>query len=112
MPCALLALILAAPPDAPYDARALQGTWTMASVTIDGEGGTGETVSGSKLVVDGDKFIPTVNGAEIPCTFTLDPKASPRAIDITYTSGDLKGLTVKGIYRLDGDTFVLCRALR
>jgi uncharacterized protein (TIGR03067 family) len=93
------------------DAEALQGTWKMVSLTIDGEGAT-ERVSSSKLVVAGDRFTPTVDGQAIPCTFTLDPSAKPKAIDLTYTSGDLKGRTVKGIYKFDGDTFVMCRTLR
>ena len=97
--------------DPAKDARALQGTWKMISVTIDGEGST-ERVAASKLVVEGDRFTPTVDGQAIPCTFKLDPAAKPKAIDITYHSGDLKGKTVKGIYKLEGDTFVMCRTLR
>jgi len=94
------------------DAEGLKGIWTMVSVTVDGTTGTEEQVRSARLVVEGDRFTPTFDGNAIPCTFALDPTARPKTIDLTYTTGDVKGLTVKGIYRLQGDTFVICRTLR
>ena len=114
---AILALALVAA-DAPRtdadkkDAEALQGTWTMVSLTISGQNGSEEQVKGSKLVVEGDRFTPTVDDQAIPCTFKLDTSVSPKAIDITYKSGNLKDRTVKGSYKFEGDTFVMIRPLR
>src|SRR5262249_42960131 len=41
---------------------------------------------------------------------TVIPGKSPREIDSTYTSGPLKGKTVKGIYEADGETVRYCWA--
>jgi RNA polymerase sigma-70 factor (ECF subfamily) len=38
----------------------------------------------------------------------LDPKATPKELDIIYTSGQSKGTTDKTIYELDGDTLKVC----
>ena len=94
------------------DAEALRGTWAMVSLSVEGEGRTGKGVAASRLVIEGDRFTPTVDGTTLPCTFTLDPETTPKSIDLTYTSGSLQGRTARGIYRLDGDTFVICRPLR
>jgi uncharacterized protein (TIGR03067 family) len=44
-------------------------------------------------------------------TLKLDPKARPRHMDLTYTSGDLKGKTVLGIYELNGDVLKACYSM-
>jgi uncharacterized protein (TIGR03067 family) len=44
-------------------------------------------------------------------TWKADPKAKPRALDVTYTNTILKGKTVLAIYELKGDTLRVCYAL-
>src|SRR5262245_54704631 len=41
-------------------------------------------------------------------TFMLDPKVSPKTIDLTPTDGPYKGKTFRGIYQLDGDELKAC----
>ena len=41
----------------------------------------------------------------------LDPTAKPKAVDIMYTSGPVKGETDKAIYEIDGDTLKVCYSL-
>src|SRR4051794_3619039 len=96
---------------APKDIEALQGTWTMASLEINGEDVSKEQVQAAKLVVEGDRYTPVFDDRTISETFTVDPDQSPKAIDFTYTDGPRKGETVKGIYKLEGDRCVMCRAL-
>lgn len=36
-------------------------------------------------------------------TFTIDPKKTPREIDVTYTEGPDTGKVIRAIYQLDGD---------
>jgi uncharacterized protein (TIGR03067 family) len=40
----------------------------------------------------------------------IDPMASPKTIDITFSDGPSKDDTLKGIYELDGDTQRICWA--
>jgi hypothetical protein len=41
-------------------------------------------------------------------TFHLDVASTPRALDLTYTEGPMKGATSLGIYELDGDPWKIC----
>lgn len=43
-------------------------------------------------------------------TFVLDSRKSPKTIDIKLTEGQLKGMTVLGVYRIDGNTMLLSSA--
>jgi uncharacterized protein (TIGR03067 family) len=104
-------LLLAA--DAPKDDKEqLQGRWVMVSLELDGEKVPEDQVATGRLVVEGNRYTPTYAGVDYPETFTLDPSVTPKEIDFTYTDGPRKGETVKGIYKLEGDQYVMCRALR
>ena len=43
-------------------------------------------------------------------SFTLNPKASPKTIDMVPTDGPYKGKTFQGIYQLEGDELKACFA--
>jgi uncharacterized protein (TIGR03067 family) len=43
-------------------------------------------------------------------TIKLDPAATPKAVNITYTGGLLKGYTLPAIYEVDGDNLKVCFA--
>jgi uncharacterized protein (TIGR03067 family) len=94
------------------DIEALQGNWTMISLEINGEDVSKEQVQSAKLVVKGDRYAPVFDDRIYSETFTVDPDKSPKAIDFTYTDGPRKGETVKGIYKLEGDTYTMCRAIK
>jgi uncharacterized protein (TIGR03067 family) len=98
--------------DARKDVEALQGTWSMVSASIDGEEVPEDQVRAGKLVVEGDRYTATLGERTVPATFKVDASKGPRQIDFTYTGGPQGGQTVKGIYKIDGDRFVMCRALR
>jgi uncharacterized protein (TIGR03067 family) len=92
--------------------EALRGTWEMASLVINGKEAEESQVKPARLVVDDDKFTIKIENLSIPCTVKLDPEAKPKAIDMTYEDGDLAGKTVKGIYKVEGDTLVICRTYK
>jgi uncharacterized protein (TIGR03067 family) len=91
------------------DLAQLQGEWSMASGSRDGQTLQGDTLKGSKRVCKGDETTVTV-GEQIlmKAKFTLDPSTKPRSIDYQVTGGPNAGKTQLGIYELDGDTVKFC----
>lgn len=94
------------------DAERLAGHWVMASLVINGENAPDDQVSTAMLIVEGTHYTPKYEGKDILETFKIDPDTKPRSIDFTYTDGPRKGETVKGIYKLEGDRYIMCRPLR
>lgn len=91
--------------------KRFEGTWSYASVIADGKPAPEESFKASWLVLAGDRF--TLTGPETTQkgTFSVDPTASPRTIDVTFGEGPRAGKTIKGIYDLNGDTCKVCIAL-
>ena len=110
----VVGLLLAA--DAPKedpkkDAEKMAGEWTMASGERDGQAIPDEFRTGLKRTVKDDEYIVTKDGETIgKGKFTLDPSKKPKTIDITLSEGEQKGMVIRGIYELDGDTFKICYA--
>jgi uncharacterized protein (TIGR03067 family) len=96
--------------DARKDAEALKGSWSMVSLTLSGREMPEGQVREGRMVVEGDAITTTWAGRDTLATFKLDPAMTPRAIDITFKDGPLKDRIVKGIYKFDGNHFVMCRA--
>jgi uncharacterized protein (TIGR03067 family) len=92
------------------DQAAVQGTWKMVFAASAGHTLPPEEFAGHRLVMSGDKYTYFQEEDRIHDhgAFRLDPKASPRSIDITEDQGPNKGATSHGIYLLDGDTFMVC----
>jgi uncharacterized protein (TIGR03067 family) len=85
----------------------LEGTWDLVSLERDGKD---VKPKGEKAIMTGDKGVVKVGDKVIvAATYKLDPSKKPKAVDITYTEGDNKGKTFKGIYQLDGDMLKICR---
>src|SRR5262245_48112092 len=92
------------------DQKALQGTWVMESLEVEGKQVPAEKLQGTKLTIKGDKYIVRTKEATHEVTFKLDPSQKPKAIDMFFPDGPELPKLAKGIYELDGDTFRLCRA--
>jgi uncharacterized protein (TIGR03067 family) len=90
------------------DPDRFQGTWAIDSVTVDGERIDDAQIRASKVAVRGDRYTVTGDVQTITATFTLDPTRTPKAIDITYRD-EAESRTFQGIYKLEGDTFAMCR---
>jgi uncharacterized protein (TIGR03067 family) len=91
--------------------KRFEGTWAYVSVITNGNAAPEESVKKSRLVLSGDKF--TVKGAEAMHrgTFSVDPTAKPKTLDVTFSEGEEAGKTIKGIYDLEGDRCKVCIAL-
>ena len=94
------------------DLAALQGTWQITSLEVDGEVMPAGAFAAAQVVVSGDRFTSLGMGDEFEGTFELDPSKKPKAFDLVFTSGPAAGTRNRGIYRIDGDGWTLCLATR
>jgi len=100
-----------APKDAKAELDKLTGTWKGVSVVRDGKEVPKPEAEAVRLVVAGEKYTLTGEGKEeIEGTHKLDPTKTPKEIDAVRTKGPHKGETLKGVYQLSEDSFVVCFA--
>jgi uncharacterized protein (TIGR03067 family) len=91
------------------DRDKLQGTWRLAELVVYGEKAPVSGLADYTLTVKGDTYLVRVRTATVKLQFKVDPSQNPKAIDMTYQEGRLKGKTNHAIYELDGDTLKECR---
>jgi len=97
------------------DKDALQGTWRLTSVEVNKEAiplenlKEGNVVVVGTLVVKGDSYAFHLGNNRLEIIFKVDPAKRPRAIDLTVSEGPQKGQTYHGIYKLESDTYTICR---
>jgi uncharacterized protein (TIGR03067 family) len=111
--CLCLALLLPLLPharaNAKNDADLLQGKWVMRSLLVNGRKPPDGMVLAGRLEVKGDRYTVELGGVTETMTLTLDQAKRPKTIDLTLRDGDRAGKTSLGIYKLEGDTFTMCR---
>jgi len=88
------------------DSKALQGTWTIVSMEIDGQR-IGDPAS-AQVIVKRDRFTTSSMGAVYEGRLELDAAASPKQFNLVFTKGPEKGNINRGIYELSGDTWRIC----
>jgi RNA polymerase sigma factor (sigma-70 family) len=86
----------------------LEGEWVVVAMEGDGEEATADDVKGMKWVVKGNEITASQPGLTGKMSFKLDPKKTPKEIDVTALDGDLKGTTSPGIYSLEGQRLCVC----
>jgi uncharacterized protein (TIGR03067 family) len=86
------------------------GTWVMVSATIDGKELAADELKDVSYVIKSGKSTQLVKGKEQgTASFKVDASKKPAAMDFTFHDGRLKGKTLKGIYKFDGEKLVVCR---
>ena len=86
------------------------GTWRGVSEVRDGKDVPKAEAEALRLVVAGEKYTLTEGAEMIEGTHKLDPTKKPKEIDAVRTRGPHKGETLRGVYELTEDTFVVCFA--
>jgi uncharacterized protein (TIGR03067 family) len=106
-----VSLLSAAEPakDAKKELERLQGEWVMAALEVEGQQVPEAKIQGTTLTVKGDKYIVTTGGKKHEVTIALDPTKDPKAINMAFPDGPNLPKIGKAIYKLEGDTFILCR---
>jgi uncharacterized protein (TIGR03067 family) len=90
--------------------KRFEATWKFVMIDVEGRKIPAERFGEDRLVLKGKQFTTTIGGTTTEGFFKIDPTASPKTIDITFTDGPGKDNTQKGIYELDGDTQKICWA--
>jgi uncharacterized protein (TIGR03067 family) len=86
----------------------LQGVWSIVALEVDGAIMTEAAFRGSQIVVKGSAFETISMGATYKGKLKVDPKKTPRTLDLAFEAGPEKGNRSFAIYELDGDTWRIC----
>ena len=96
----------------PADLDALQGTWNITSLELDGQAMPGDMLAEARIQIDGDRFATTGMGSAYAGTLRLDEASQPRRIDMHFDVGPEIGNINRGIYELSGNGWKICIATR
>jgi len=94
------------------DLDKLQGVWTVASLEVDGERMPADSLGNAQVVIERDRFKSVGMGATYEGRVEIDDTKKPKTFDLVFTSGPENGNRNPGIYKLDGDAWTLCLAMR
>jgi RNA polymerase sigma factor (sigma-70 family) len=98
--------------DKKEDKDLIQGTWKVVNLLREGEEQNDQEakeMKGAKWVIGAGKLTLRLEGqADRESTYTLDPTAKPKAIDVTSLERGEKDRKFEGVYELDGDTLKIC----
>jgi uncharacterized protein (TIGR03067 family) len=91
--------------------RNMEGTWSFRSLEVDGNALPASILTGSSLLIDGDRFRMESPEATYEGIFTIDVEQTPHRIDIDFVEGPEAGNRCEGLFELDGDRFTICLGL-
>src|SRR5262245_49510140 len=93
------------------EVRRMVGTYRVVLFEQDGRRLAAAELKNMKVVLGKDGSGTFHVGDEAHSSrFTTFPDKKPKEVDCVYTDGPLKGMTIKGIYKLDKDGMTCCYA--
>lgn len=90
----------------------LQGEWVLVRMEVDGKEVPAERLVSASLTIDGRRYRLTTRNMTFEVELALDATKSPKEIDMTFLDGPNQDRTGKGIYKIEGNRFSICRSLR
>jgi len=90
------------------DLDALQGTWRVTALEVEGNQMEEIFFAGSKVVVADSGFTTVSMGGNYAGMLAVDVGAQPHKLDMVFTYGPHAGSRSLGIYRFEGDAWLLC----
>ena len=110
--CVALAVLSAPPSESDAvkkELAALTGTWEIVYLESEGKEQPLGDLKEFRRIQQGEQIVWKKGDQTImELQFVINPSATPKAVDSTYTTGENKGKTHHGIYRLAGDDFTMC----
>jgi uncharacterized protein (TIGR03067 family) len=102
-------LLTAGPEDVRRELAALQGKWKTVAVEALGKPFPSDAIPAFTFIVGADgKSIGQMPKGEFRFTMTVDPRRFPKTIENLHETGEEKGKRQYGIYKLEGDRFIVC----
>jgi uncharacterized protein (TIGR03067 family) len=102
--CYLLVAPAQAGDAASADAKAMQGEWKVVGLEVQGKKAPPEAFAGGHVIVKGDEMLL----GDRKVKFKLDPRKTPRSIDLIPQDGPDKGKALFGIYALEKSRLKIC----
>lgn len=98
-------------PAAMQDKTALQGLWQAEKLESNGEAAPAAATKAFRIRIEGNELVFNPSAENRKHTFSIDPAAEPKAMNLTPADGPGKGQNLPcAIYKLDDNKLVLCIA--
>jgi uncharacterized protein (TIGR03067 family) len=96
----------------PQDIDLLQGSWSITSLSMEGQELPASMFANASILVRGSRFTSLGMGTQYEGTLEVDPSANPRQLNMNFDAGPETGNVNLCIYEIAGDIWKLCIATR